>query len=379
MKTLLTIGFALIIFAAAAVWVTFSPVLTQVSQEINVSVEMMGFLAITYSILFPILTIPSGMLLDRDFKRWFLFGVVATFFAAVGRLLSSNYYWLLACQLSGALGDPFLINASVSYASRLYEEKRTAVISALGLSMYLGMTFAQVTGLELYKALGLKGLLLPAAVIALAGIICVLISIREVEFYATKEFALKDFKAMLRRRDLWTLGVMLGIGMATFNNLAVWLEPVLNSMQLGEIAGDVVALSIVLGLIGVATVPVRIAKRNLRTIYLRSITVLNAAFFATLAFVVDKSLIFALIGASGLLMLPAYPIVMDWIGKFCSKEVHGTATGFVGLISRVLLVTLTLGAMYFISQARLYFTYIATSLLMALVLALLLPNDHRSA
>ena len=48
MKTLLTIGFILITFASATFWVTFSPVLTQTSQEINVPVEMLGFLAITY-------------------------------------------------------------------------------------------------------------------------------------------------------------------------------------------------------------------------------------------------------------------------------------------------------------------------------------------
>jgi hypothetical protein len=52
MRALLTIGFILIVFASQAVWVTFSPVLTQASQEINVSVEMLGLLAITYPIFF---------------------------------------------------------------------------------------------------------------------------------------------------------------------------------------------------------------------------------------------------------------------------------------------------------------------------------------
>jgi len=379
MKTLLTIGFILITFASATFWVTFSPVLTQASQEINVPVEMLGFLAITYPIFFFILTIPSGMLLDRDFKRWFLFGAVAVFFATVGRLLSSNYYWLLACQLSGAIGNPFLLNAFVPYASQLYVEKRTTIISALSLSMYLGMMFAQATGLELYKMGGLKALFLPAAVIALAGTLCVLISIREVRFYVTKKSALEDFKAILRRRDLWILGIMLGVGIATFNNLATWLEPVLGSVQLGEFAGRVSALSIILGLIGVMVIPSRVTKRNLRAIYLRSIALLNAVFFTTLAFVINKLLVFTLIGASGFLTLPAYPVIMDWIGKFCEREIQGTAAGFVGLTSRVFPVVLTLGAMRFISQARLYFTYIAMPVLMALILTLLLPNDHRLA
>ena len=198
-------------------------------------------------------------------------------------------------------------------------------------------------------------------------------------FYVTKKSALEDFKAILRRRDLWILGIMLGVGIATFNNLATWLEPVLGSVQLGEFAGRVSALSIILGLIGVMVIPSRVTKRNLRAIYLRSIALLNAVFFTTLAFVINKLLVFTLIGASGFLTLPAYPVIMDWIGKFCEREIQGTAAGFVGLTSRVFPVVLTLGAMRFISQARLYFTYIAMPVLMALILTLLLPNDHRLA
>jgi len=377
MRALLTIGFALVVFASQAVWVTFSPVLTQASQEINVSVEMLGFLAITYPIFFLILTIPSGMLLDKDFKRWFLFGALTTFFAAVGRFLSSNYYWLLACQLSGAIGQPFLLNAFVPYASHLYEERRTTIISVLSLSMYLGTIFALALGLELYRAGGLRALFLPTALIAFAGTICILASIVRVRFYVAEKLALRGFRAILRRTDLWILGMILGLGIATFDNLATWLEPALDSVQLGRIAGDAVALSIILGLIGVAVIPDRVAKRNVRTIYLRSVTPLIAAFFATLIFLVDEALVLTLISASGLLMLPAYPIIMDWIGKFCGREVHGSATGFVGLTSRVLSVALTLGAMYFISHARLYFSYITVPVLTAFALTLLLPNDRK--
>jgi len=377
MRALLTIGFILIVFASQAVWVTFSPVLTQASQEINVSVEMLGLLAITYPIFFLILTIPSGMLLDKDFKRWFLFGAVTTFFAAIGRFLSSNYYWLLTCQLGGAIGQPFLLNAFVPYASQLYEEKRTLIISVLSLSMYLGTIFALASGLELYRAGGLKMLFLPTAVIALVGILCILVSVRRARFHVAERLALRSFKAILRRRDLWILGMILGLGVATFDNLATWLEPALDSIQLGGIAGDAVAFSIILGLIGVTVIPDRVAKRSARTIYLRSITPLVVAFFATLIFFVDKALVFALIGASGLLMLPAYPIIMDWIGKFCNREVHGSATGFVGLVSRVLSVALTMGAMCFISHARLYFTYITAPVLTAFILTLLLPNDRK--
>ena len=377
MKALLTAGFILIVFASQAVWVMFSPVLTLVSEEINVSVELLGLLAVTYPIFFLLLTIPSGLLLDRDFKRWFLFGSVMTFFAAAGRFLSFNYYWLLVCQLSGAVGQPFLLNAFVPYASQLYGERRTLVISLLSLSMYLGTVFALASGMKLYTAGGLTMLVLPSAAVATAGIVLVLMALRGVEFSKAESFAFKQFGEVLRRRDLWIIGAILGFGVATFDNLATWLQPALRSAELEEIAGDAVALAIVLGLVGVAVIPERIARMNLRTVYMRTITPLIAVFFIILAIATNAALLFTFLGISGLLMLPAYAIIMDWIGKFCKKEVHGSATGFVGLTSRAISVVLTLGAMYFIRSAELYFTYLTIPITIAFILTLLLPNDRK--
>lgn len=377
MKSLLTVGFILIVFSSQAVWVTFSPVLTLASQEIGTSVEMLGLLAVTYPIFFLILTLPSGLLLDKDFKRWFLFGSFTTFFAATGRLLSFNYYWLLACQLFGALGQPFLLNAFVPYASQLYGERRTIIISILSLSMYLGAVFALATGFKLYTVGGLYLLILPVALIAVIGMSFILIFITKIEFTKTEKFTIEQFGVVIKRKDLWIIGAILGFGVATFDNLATWLQPVLSSVGLESVAGDVVALTIVLGLIGITIIPDKIARKNLRTIYMRSITLLIVVFFVILIFAINDLLLFAFLGISGLLMLPAYTIIMDWIGKFCDKEVHGSATGFVGLISRAISVALTLGAMHFISTTRIYFTYLTFPISITFILTLLLPNDHK--
>lgn len=377
MRALLTVGFILIVFASQAVWVTFSPVLTFASEQIGVSVELLGLLAVTYPIFFLILTIPSGLLLDKDFKRWFLFGSIMTFFAATGRYLSFNYIWLLICQLSGAIGQPFLLNAFVPYASQVYEEKRTAIISALSLSMYLGTVFALAAGLKLYNLGGLRMLILPSAIIAILGFLLILTTISSVEFHKTKRIAIRQFSEVLRRRDLWIIGAILGFGVATFDNLATWLQPALKSAGLESAAGDAVALAIVLGLISITITPQRIAKRNFRTIYMRAITPLIALFFIILIFAMNDMLLFTFLGISGFLMLPAYAIIMDWIGKFCEKDTHGSATGFVGLTSRAISVALTLGAIYFISTAELYFTYLTFPIAVAFILSLLLPNDFR--
>lgn len=378
MKRLLTAGFILIVFASQAVWVTFSPVVTYAAKDLGVSVELIGLLAVTYPIFFLLLTIPSGLLLDRDFKKWFMFGSITTFFAAFGRLFSLNYWWLVACQLSGALGQPFLLNAFVPYASQVYgENKRATVISVLSLSMYLGTVFALASGVKLYEAGGIRMVILPAAVISLLGAIFVLLGIRGVKIErAEGQKVVEMLGVVIKRKDLWIIGAILGFGVAAFDNLATWLQPALSSVGLEKVAGDAVALAIVLGLIGIVFIPEKVAEKNIRTLYLRTITPIIMLFFAILAVVVNQILLLGFLAISGLLMLPAYAIIMDWIGKYCEKEVHGSATGFVGLTSRAISVALTLGAMYFISSATVYFTYLTVPILIAFILTLMLPRDR---
>ncbi len=375
-KAFLTLGLLLIVFASQAVWVTFSPVVTYVAEDLGVSVELVGFLAITYPIFFLLLTIPSGVLLDRNFRLWLTFGVVTTFFAAVGRILNAtSFMWLLLCQLFGAIGQPFLLNAFVPFASRLYEERRALIVSVLSLFMYLGTIFALIAGLELYQYGGLLMLILPSAAIAAIGLVLVLSALSAIPRDAATSFKFGRFRDVARRRDLWLIGSILGLGVAAFDNLATWLQPALSSVGLEKVAGDVVAISIAVGLIGVMVLPDRIAKRNLRTLYLRTAIPILAVFFAILSVIVNEFLLYVFLSIGGFLMLPAYPIIMDWIGKYHEKEVHGSATGFVGLISRALSVALTLSAVYFIGSATTYFAFLTVLILVAFVFSLMLPGE----
>lgn len=114
---------------------------------------------------------------------------------------------------------------------------------------------------------------------------------------------------------------------------------------------------------------------GLRARCLKTIIPVIALFFAILTFAVNNTLLFAFLALSGFLMLPAYPIIMDWIGKFHEKEVHGSAAGFVGLVSRAISVALMFLATAFIYSARVYFAFLTAVILIALIFALLLPKD----
>lgn len=373
---LITIGFILITFASQSIWVTFSPVVTNVAEELGVQKELVGYLAVLYPLFFLILTVPSGILLDRRFRFWLSFGAFMTFIGGFGRLLMQTYEWFFVCQLFAAIGQPFLLNGFVPFASKLHEKRRALIISILSLSMYLGTIFALATGYTLYIYGGMELLILPTATISALGMATFAIGM----FYF-KETRVEGvsfrFARVIKKRDLWILGCILGLGVAAFDNLATWLQPALYTVGLGGIAGNAVAIAIVMGLLGILIIPNAVSKRSMRTVYIRTIIPLIAAFFGILAVRQDTIVIYSFLSVSGLLMLPAYPIIMDWIGKFHEKDIHGSATGFVGLVSRAISVAMMFAAPLFIYSASAYFSFLTAIVVAALGFSLLLPNDRR--
>lgn len=379
---LATIGFVFILLSSQVMWVTFSPVVTYVAKELNTSVEFVGLLAVTYPTLFLILTIPSGILLDRNFKFWLIFGTITTFLGSIIRYAFINYWWFFFAQLLGAIGQPFLLNGIVPFASKLFEERRrTLIISVLSSSMYLGATIALGTGATLYSIGGILLLMSLSAAFGILGFILLVLFIMPLKIMRNeseeKQGSLKNMDIILKRRDLWFVGLILGLGVAAFDNLSTWLQPALSSIDLGNIAGEAVAISIILGLINTIIIPRYIAKKNARATYLRIATLSTSILFIILAIMANSIFIFLLLGMSGILMIPGYSIIMDWISKFTKKDIHGNATGFVGLISRIISVSLTYSAVLFIVSSRLYFSFLAISVILAFLISMMLPSDKK--
>lgn len=378
-KKILTAGIFLLVFSSQAIWINFSAVTTFVAKDIGASVKQVGFLAITYPFFFLILTFPSGILLDRNFKKWIIFGSAMTFLGAAGKLIYFNWLWFFFCQVFAAIGQPFLLNSFVVFASKIYPEKRTEVISLFTLSMYTGAIFALFSGVKLYEMGGIKTLILPQALLAFLGFIFLLAgkNLLSKNFPSSPEkFSLSNLGYIFKRYDLWLIGSILGFGVATFDNLLTWLQPVLKNEALEKIAGISSASTIFFGLIGIAIIPKIISAKNLRTLYLRCVIPIIIIFFLILRIKVSKFILLFALSLSGFLMLPSYVLIMDWVGKFYKKEVGATAIGFIGLISRIISVILTVSASYFIGSSKIYFTFLLFPILITFLITLFLPDDR---
>jgi|OSPMetMinimDraft_2_1075162.scaffolds.fasta_scaffold03546_2 major facilitator 4 family protein len=376
-RLLALVGYIVITFASQSIWVTFAPVTTYVASELAVPVEYVGYLAVLYPIFFLLLTVPSGVLLDKNLRLWLAFGVITTALGGLLRLvMPSSYLWLFFCQLLAAVGQPFLLNGFVPFTTHMYPQRRSVIISSLTLSMYLGTVFAEAAGLAIFRGTGLIGLMAVNAAISAAGLLLFSFSISSLPVSGGSGFAF-SLRQIVNKRDLWIIGAILGLGVAAFDNLSTWLQPALATAGLGDIAGTAVALAIISGLVGTTFIPSLVSQRNLRTWYLRSAAFLASALVVTIAFLLIPILTYLNLTVAGFLMIPAYAILMEWIGRFHPRELHGSSTGFVGLVSRVLSVSLLLTAPYLIESAKIYLIFISILLFLAFIFTLFLPNDRK--
>ncbi|MCL6002350.1 MAG: MFS transporter [Thermoplasmatales archaeon] len=379
-RFLTLVGLILIVFVSQAIWVTYSPILTNVAQISGVSDGSIGLLAIIYPIFFLILTIPVGILLDKNFKLWLTVGSILTFASGAFRIFSPHaYIWLLGFQVLGAIGQPFSLNAFALFASTYFEKRKPITISMLSFSVYLGTIFSLAAGEYFYNLGGLHMVFLPTALISVVGIVLFLVGILGLEARKPEEnvSVYKEMKYAVRQRNLWVLGVILGLGVAAYDNLSTWLQPVIQTIGMGQVAGTVVALTLILGLVGILILPNVVTRKDLRTIYLRIVAAVVLLIFVALAFVASKVTMYALLPISGFIMLPAYPIIMEWISRFYAKSRQGIATGFMAFVSRIFSVVFTLSALVVISSVTSYFLFLSALILGAVVFTWFLPRDKK--
>lgn len=379
-RFLTLIGLILIVFVSQDIWVTYSPILTNVAHITGVSDGSIGLLAIIYPIFFLILTIPVGILLDKNFKLWLAVGSALTFASGAFRIFAPHtYVWLFGFQMLGAIGQPFSLNAFALFASTYYEKRKTMTISLLSFSVYLGTIFSLAAGEYFYNLGGLHTVFLPTAIISVVGIVLFLVGILGLEGRKPEENVsiYREMRYAVRQKNLWVLGVILGLGVAAYDNLSTWLQPVMQTIGMGQVAGTVVALTLILGLIGILIIPNAITKRDLRTIYLRFVATVVFLIFVALAFAASKITLYVLLPMSGFVMLPAYPIIMEWISKFYAKSRQGIATGFMAFVSRIFSVVFTLSALVVIASVAYYFLFLAALILGAVLFTWFLPRDKK--
>lgn len=375
-------GYGLLIFSSQLLWVTFSPITTDVAQLMNTSIGNIGTLAALFPIIYIVVAFPSGRWLDSHFKIALGFGAITVGLGAIARIFFPFHYpSQLIIQIILAIGQPFIVNAMASFASRYFPEKnRSLAISLSSVSLFLGVIFAMVLSPIIFSSGGLMNVYYLFAIPSVISSILVLFTLftqkmNDIQIPEASEAI--SLRTLFKDRFLWVLSGLLAIGLGIFDVLSTWIEPIFIQYDIpGTISGPLLAVMLVSGIISSTFLPSIVAKRDARKTYMNITLVITALTFIAIALWQWVPWIVIWMLFAGFFLLAGLPVIMDWTEKHFAEHQLGTAVGFIMLTSHAGGVVLIYLIKIFLEPASLALTLLAIITLSGLLLTKLLPKHN---
>jgi predicted MFS family arabinose efflux permease len=310
------------------VWLTYAPITTAAASHYGVSEGAIGWLANVFPLLYVVLALPAGIVLDRWFRP--TLGVGAALVAlGAGLRLFDDYVFVLAGHLVVAVAQPLVLNAISKLADGyLPDRQRPAGIAAAAAANLVGMLAALILGAAM-GADGLRSLLLidfGAAVVAGAALWFGLRGRAPQEIDTPARVSVGALRALFADRTTRSLGGLVFVGFGVFIALTTWLEPLLKPAGVSTAtAGTLLAVLVLAGIVGSAVLPAPVVHRGLERPTLTATLLITALGCAALAIAPGTGVATVVVIMVGFPLLAALPIVLD-----ATERVVGAAGGSTG-------------------------------------------------
>jgi predicted MFS family arabinose efflux permease len=395
---MVVVAYAVVVAATQILWLTFAAIDTDVARDFSVSRDAVGWLANVFPLVYVVLALPAGLALDRWFRGSLLTGAGLTALGGVLRLVAPTYAWALVGQLVVAIAQPFVLNGLTKTATAyLPPDRRGAGIALGSAAQFLGAIVALVMGPALEGRHGVQTLLVVQAGIGCGAFVVLAASLRTppgesggaslgyragapadddagapLDIYAGAPagapragFDLGELRDAWRLPLLRMLSGLAFVGIGVFVALSTYLQPILHHDRISATeAGLMLAGMLLAGILGCGVLAPAVRRHDAERLYLTTSVLLVSAFMATLAFVHPAiGADFALIAATGFLLLGALPVMLALIERRMG-DVGGVATGVLLLAGNAggLVVAVIVGLLSGVAVAAFLVLALATAL-----------------
>ncbi|MFC0623599.1 MFS transporter [Kribbella deserti] len=324
-------AFALVSAATQVLWLNFAGVTTVAAGHYAVSETAIGWLAQVFPLLYIVLSIPAGLILDRWFRAGLGTGAVLTALGAIIRLGGDGYGWLLAGQLVVAVAQPLVLNAITGISGRyLPEQDRPTGIAVGTASTFAGMVIAFVLSAILPRGDQLQLLLILSAAFAVVAAVILLVALRN-EGEHRGSIVRGALRTTWNDRFIRKLCLLVVFPFGVFVALTTFSQALLEPSGVsGGVASTILLLNVVAGVIGCAVIPILVVRHRVEVRLLTTALVLTAVGCLVLAVIPGTVSGFVALAAIGFLLLPSLPIVLELVERR-TGEAEGTAAGLIWL------------------------------------------------
>jgi predicted MFS family arabinose efflux permease len=368
-----------VIYAYAAVcastqvlWLTYAPITTETAHHYGVSKAAVGWLAEIFPLLYVVLALPAGVLLDRWFRPALAAGGVLTAAGALVRLGGQTYAWALAGQTLVAVAQPVVLSAVSKLAGHyLPVAERANGIAVGAASGFVGMLLALLLGPTVGGHGHIERLLVVQAAIAVASGLALMLALRARGHADGEHVAIEGgaARALWRLAEMRLLCGLVFVGFGIFVALATWLQSLLEPQGVSEAtAGGLLVGMVIAGTVGCAVIPQLVERRHAERVFMLAVVstaILGCAALAALRWVPAQALVLALLGAA---LLPALPVVLTSVERMAGPAA-GTAGAIIWLAGNLGGIVVALVVQALVDQPTAAFLSLAGVALLGLPLA----------
>lgn len=326
-------AYAAVCAGTQLLWLTYAPIDTGSARYYGVSSGAIGWLANVFPLLYVVLAIPAGRLLDSHFRP--VLAGAGALMAAGGliRLGGQAFAWAMAGQLAIAVAQPFVLSAMGKLAGEyLPVERRSTGIAVASTASFAGMLFALVLGPSLGGNGQVERLLVVEAALGVPAALALAWALRRPGPAGDDEESAAIEGGVAR--SLWALPEMrtmcglVFVGFGVFVALTTWLQTLLHpdGVSEGE-AGALLVGMLVAGMIGSAVLPPLLTRRGAEPAFMRIALLTSAGGCVALAALSPLGARAVVLAAMGVALLPALPVIIS-----LAERLAGRAAGTAGAI-----------------------------------------------
>ncbi|MHC1782929.1 MAG: MFS transporter [Anaerolineaceae bacterium] len=330
-------------------WICFAPITGQAAAFYGVSDLQIGFLAMTFMIVYVPLSIPISWMIDTlGYRKAVSIGaLVMGVFALLRGLFAYDYTWTLVCTLGIAVAQPFMLNSITTVAAKWFPLSERATASGLAMvAGFLGIGIGQVLSPVLMLAYGIPAMQMIYGGVTALSVVFFLVFTREAPptppcptGQEERALVLTGLKSMLVNKNIWIMLALFLVGMGVFNGISTWIEEIVRPR--GYAATDVGNLggSLLLGgILGAAVIPLLSDKLQKRKIFLLLGLVLAIPGLLGFTFAQNYWLVVLSLFSVGFFLMSLAPVGYQYAAEITFPAPEGTSNGLLNLAGQVSVV-----------------------------------------
>lgn len=330
-------------------WVSYAPITGPAAKFYGVGDLNIGFLAMLFMIVFIPLSIPASWMIDTlGFRKSVGLGAILMgVFGILRGLAGQSYPLVLVSTIGIGIGQPLLMNSWTTLPAHWFEKEfRATAVGLVTLSGLIGIALGMVVTPILNLTLSISTIqLIYGAIAAFSALVFILFARDNpptppcAEGGEVRALVLDGLKNAVKNKMFWLLVFIQFLGMAIFNGLTTWIEPIVRGRNYGStVAGDLGALMLVGGIVGAIVLPALSDKQHRRKRFLFIGVAMAVPFLIGLTFFNSLPLLLLCSFGLGFFLVSASPIAMQFATEITQPTPEGTSNGLLQLFGQASVV-----------------------------------------